>query len=165
MRVTMKSDYGLRAMIDLATHYGEGPVPSGDIAGRQCVPEHFLDQLLVTLRRAGLLKSLRGPQGGHMLARPPAQISMSEVIRALELARPPAQISMSEVIRALDGSTAPMECLPTPGACQLTPGCAIRDVWRQVEDYTQQLLAATTLQQLAERHRVPQQAGEAMYYI
>ena len=147
MRVTMKSDYGLRAMIDLATHYGEGPVPSGDIAGRQCVPEHFLDQLLVTLRRAGLLKSLRGPQGGHMLA------------------RPPAQISMSEVIRALDGSTAPMECLPTPGACQLTPGCAIRDVWRQVEDYTQQLLAATTLQQLAERHRVPQQAGEAMYYI
>jgi Rrf2 family protein len=147
MRVTMKSDYGLRAMIDLATHYGEGPVPSGDIAGRQCVPEHFLDQLLVTLRRAGLLKSLRGPQGGHMLA------------------RPPAQISMSEVIRALDGSTAPMECLPTPGACQLTPGCAIRDVWRQVEDYTQQLLAATTLQQLAERHRVPQQAVEAMYYI
>lgn len=147
MRVTMKSDYGLRAMIDLATHYGEGPVPSGDIAGRQCVPEHFLDQLLVTLRRAGLLKSLRGPQGGHMLA------------------RPPAQISMSEVIRALDGSTAPMECLPTPGACQLTPGCAIRDVWRQVEDYTQQLLTATTLQQLAERHRVPQQAVEAMYYI
>jgi Rrf2 family protein len=147
MRVTMKSDYGLRAMIDLAAHYGKGPVPSGDIAGRQCVPEHFLDQLLVTLRRAGLLKSLRGPQGGHMLA------------------RPPAKISMSEVIRALDGSTAPMECLPTPGACQLTPGCAIRDVWRQVEDYTQHLLAATTLQQLAERHRVPQQAGEAMYYI
>jgi Rrf2 family protein len=147
MRVTMKSDYGLRAMIDLAVHYGAGPIPSGAIAARQRIPEHFLDQLLVTLRRAGLLKSLRGPQGGHLLA------------------RPPAQITMSEVIHALDGSTAPMECLPTPSACELTPGCAIRDVWRQVEDYAQRLLELTTLQQLAEKHRTPQQTAEAMYYI
>lgn len=149
MRITMKGDYGLRAMIELAAHYGEGPVPSAAIASRQRIPEHFLDQLLITLRRAGLLKSHRGPQGGHMLARPPEQISMGDVILALE------------------GNVAPMECLPTPAACQLSPGCAIREVWAQVEEFARQLLAQTTLQGLAERHRVPGQAreDEAMYYI
>ncbi|MGO8948465.1 MAG: RrF2 family transcriptional regulator [Ktedonobacterales bacterium] len=147
MRVTMKSDYGLRAMIDLAAHYGQGPVPSALIAERQLVPEHFLDQLLISLRRAGLLKSLRGPQGGHMLA------------------RPPQQISMSDVIQALDGSTAPMECLPNPAVCQLAPGCAIRVVWWEVERFAQQLLASTTLDQLAANHRVAGDSDELMYYI
>lgn len=147
MRMTMKGDYGVRAMIDLAAHFGQGPVPSGEIAERQLIPEHFLDQLLITLRRAGLLKSQRGPQGGHMLARPPSQITMGDVIHALE------------------GNTAPMECVPNPSVCQLSPGCGIRDVWIQVEDYAQQLLNATTLDQLAERHRVPAQATGAMYYI
>ena len=147
MRMTMKGDYGLRAMIDLAAHYGRGPVPSSEIAVRQLIPEHFLDQLLITLRRAGLLKSQRGPQGGHMLARPPSQITMGDIIHALE------------------GNTAPMECVPNPSVCQLSPGCGIRDVWIQVEDYAQQLLNATTLDQMAERHRVPAQATGAMYYI
>jgi Rrf2 family protein len=147
MRITMKSDYGLRAMIDLAAHYGQGPVPSALIAERQLVPEHFLDQLLISLRRAGLLKSQRGPQGGHMLA------------------RPPQQISMSDVIHALDGSTAPMECLPNPTVCQLAPGCAIRDVWQEVERFAEQLLASTTLDQLAARHRIAGEDGELMYYI
>jgi Rrf2 family protein len=149
MRITMKGDYGLRAMIDLAAHFGEGPIPSAMIAARQRIPEHFLDQVLITLRRAGLLKSLRGPQGGHMLARPPEQISMGEVIAALE------------------GDVAPMECLPTPAICQLSAGCAIREVWAQVEEFARQLLAQTTLQRLAERHRVTDQvrAEAAMYYI
>lgn len=149
MRITMKGDYGLRAMIDLAAHYGRGPVPSAEIAARQCIPEHFLDQLLITLRRAGLLKSQRGPQGGHMLARPPVQITMSDVIRALE------------------GNTAPMECVPSPATCQLSPGCALRDVWVQVDAFAQKLLESTTLEALAERHRVPsqKQEEEAMYYI
>lgn len=147
MRITMKGDYGLRAMIDLAAHYGRGPMPSSEIAARQCIPEHFLDQLLITLRRAGLLKSQRGPQGGHMLARHPAQINMAEVIRALE------------------GQTAIIECLPTPQSCQLSPGCAMRGIWAQIEDYAQQLLSSTTLEQLAERHRVPAQEDDVMYYI
>jgi Rrf2 family protein len=147
MRMTMKGDYGVRAMIDLATRYGRGPVPSSEIAARQLIPEHFLDQLLITLRRAGLLKSQRGPQGGHMLA------------------RPPSQITMGDIIHALDGNTAPMECVPNPSACELSPGCGIRGVWIQVEDYAQQVLNATTLEQLAERHRVPAHETGAMYYI
>jgi Rrf2 family protein len=147
MRVTMKGDYGLRAMIDLAAHYGRGPVPSAEIAARQHVPEHFLDQLLITLRRAGLLKSQRGPQGGHMLARPPAQITILDVIRALE------------------GKAAPMEPLPRLDSRQATAGLALREVWEQVEEYAVSLLAATTLEQLAERHQAPAEEKEAMYYI
>ncbi len=147
MRLTMKGDYGLRAMIDLAAHYGQGPIPSGDIASRQLIPEHFLDQLLMTLRRAGLLKSQRGPQGGHMLARPPAKITMAEVLRALE------------------GPTASMECLPNPTFCQLMPGCAIRDVLADIDAYAQQVLGATTLERLAGKHRVPVPERDAMYYI
>lgn len=147
MRLTMKGDYGLRAMVDLAAHYGQGPVPSADIAARQQVPEHFLDQVLITLRRAGLLKSLRGPQGGHMLARPPTLISMGEVVTALE------------------GSIAPMECVPNPTWCQLSSGCGFRDIWVQVETYTQNLLANTTLEQLAHRHHVTSPERDAMYYI
>jgi Rrf2 family protein len=147
MRLTMKGDYGLRAMIDLAAHYGRGPVPSSAIAARQLVPEHFLDQLLISLRRAGLLKSQRGPQGGHMLARPPSQISMNEVILALE------------------GNTASLDCVPNPASCQLAPGCGMRDIWVQLERQAQQVLSATTLDQLAARHRVPSQETGAMYYI
>src|SRR5689334_155715 len=113
MRVTMKGNYGLRAMIDLAAQYGRGPVPSAEIAARQHVPEHFLDQLLITLRRAGLLKSQRGPQGGHMLARPPAQITMLDVIRALE------------------GKAAPMDPLPHLESRQGTAGPALRGGWAQ----------------------------------
>ncbi|SRR5579875_1641485 len=149
MRMTMKNDYGLRAMIELAMRYGQSAVPSAEIARHQAIPEHFLDQLLITLRRAGLLKSQRGPQGGHLLA------------------HPPAQITMSDVINALDGSPPTMECLPEPQVCQFAPGCAIREVWGQIDAYAQQLLSSVTLEQLAARHR--SLAGEhdhaAMYYI
>jgi Rrf2 family protein len=145
MRLTMKGDYGLRAMIDLAARYGQGPIPSADIAARQYIPGSFLEQLLMTLRRAGLLESQRGPQGGHMLA------------------RAPGQITMGEVLAALDDHVAPMECLPNPGACQLTAGCAIREVWAQVEAFARELLAATTLEQLARRHQIPQGDADPSY--
>lgn len=147
MRVTMKGDYGLRAMIDMAARYGQGPAPSAEIARRQAIPEHFLDQVLITLRRAGLVKSHRGPQGGHMLARPPAQISMFDVLQALE------------------GAPASLDCVPQPAACQLSPGCGMRDIWAQIDAFARDLLSATTLDQLAARHHTVGQEAEAMYYI
>lgn len=145
--MTMKNDYGLRAMIDMAARYGQGPTPSADIARRQAIPEHFLDQLLIALRRAGLLKSMRGPQGGHLLA------------------RPPSQITMNDVIHALDGGSATMDCVPTPGACQLAPSCAIREVWGQIDAFAEQLLTTITLDKLADRHHALAQERDAMYYI
>ena len=74
VKLSMRSDYGARAVIDLARHYNRGPVQSADIAARQAIPEAYLEQLLTTLRKSGLIRSTRGPHGGHELARPPADI-------------------------------------------------------------------------------------------
>lgn len=145
MKLTMKGDYGLRAMLDLAAYYGQGPIESSDIANRQYIPEQYLDQILMALRKEGLIKSVRGPKGGHMLARPPAQITMAQVMQALE------------------GYVPPMECLPDPDFCKLSPGCALRDVWREIDELTQRILVSTTVEQLAQKHRAG--TTETMYYI
>ncbi len=145
MKLTMKGDYGLRAMLDMAAYYGQGPIESSDIAGRQHVPEQYLDQILMVLRKEGLVKSIRGPKGGHMLARPPAEITMAQVMQALE------------------GYVPPMECLPNPDVCQLSPGCALRDVWQEIDTLTQKILTSTTIEALAQKHRTD--SGEMMYYI
>lgn len=84
MRLTSKTRYGLRALVDLALHRGGPPVQSHDIAARQGIPESYLNQLLILLRRAGLVRSTRGPQGGHALARPTAAITLADVVAALD---------------------------------------------------------------------------------
>src|SRR4051812_50020579 len=71
LKISMRSDYGGRALLYLAERYGQGPVQSAEIAARQNIPETYLEQLLVVLRRAGLVRSLRGPAGGDKLGRPP----------------------------------------------------------------------------------------------
>ncbi|MGH2628020.1 MAG: RrF2 family transcriptional regulator, partial [Anaerolineales bacterium] len=84
MRVSTRSDYGLRALIELAGHFGQGPLQSSEIALRRHVPEQYLDQLLTALRKAGFIRSVRGPAGGHELVRAPETISVREVIESLE---------------------------------------------------------------------------------
>src|SRR5215213_608058 len=84
MRLSMKGDYGVRAMLDLAERGGQGPIQSEAIARRQSISEAYLDQLLTLLRRAGLVRSTRGPRGGHELSRSPADITLTEVLGALE---------------------------------------------------------------------------------
>jgi DNA-binding IscR family transcriptional regulator len=79
------------------------------------------------------------------------------------LAKPPAQITMAQVMQALDGYVPPMECLPNPDFCKLSPGCALREVWRQIDEMTQQILISTTIEELAQRHRAG--STESMYYI
>jgi Rrf2 family protein len=82
MRFSMKTEYGVRAILELAA--GRGTLQSAEIARRQRIPGPFLDQVLMTLRRAGLVNSTRGPHGGHALARPPDEIRLDEVIACLE---------------------------------------------------------------------------------
>ena len=86
MRVTTKGEYGLRALVELASHE-EGLLPSATIAARQKIPENYLSQLLLTLRKGGLVESVRGPAGGHMLARPADQINLGEALDVLEIFR------------------------------------------------------------------------------
>ena len=84
MRFSMKTEYGVRAIVELAANAGRGALQSGEIARRQSIPGPFLDQVLMTLRRAGLVTSTRGPRGGHTLARRPDEIRLDEVITCLE---------------------------------------------------------------------------------
>jgi Rrf2 family protein len=84
MRLSMKTEYGVRAIVELAANAGRGALQSGEIARRQVIPGPFLDQVLMTLRRAGLVQSTRGPHGGHVLARSPEDIRLDEVVACLE---------------------------------------------------------------------------------
>ena len=144
MRVSTKGDYGIRALVELAHHCGEGPVQSAEIARRQCIPEPYLDQLLTTLRRAGFIRSVRGPQGGHALLREPSEIQLSEVIEALE------------------GSLSPIACLDD-GACTKPGTCAQREVWEAVRRATHDILHSVTIEDLALKERRP--ALGPRYYI
>ena len=98
------------------------------------------------MRKAGLIRSMRGPQGGHLLA------------------KPPSQMMMGEVIQALDGNLlAPMECVPDPNSCSQAVGCALREVWLKVDEFTQQLVMSTSIEELARKHHTA--PTEAMYEI
>ena len=138
MKVSTRAEYGIRALMDLAQHYGEGPVQSHDIARRQGLPEPYLNQLLVTLRRAGLVQSKRGPSGGHLLARSPTRITMGEAFLVLE------------------GSVAPWLCVEdAETACIYAPGCGLRPVWQAVKDATEQVLNRITLADIVRPAPVP----------
>ena len=79
VKVSSRAEYGMRALVDLALHYGEGYVQSHDIAARQGLPESYLNQIMTTLRRAGLVTSKRGPAGGHTLSRSPDAITLRDI--------------------------------------------------------------------------------------
>ncbi|HZB97325.1 MAG TPA: Rrf2 family transcriptional regulator [Candidatus Sulfotelmatobacter sp.] len=124
----MKADYGLRALLDLADHHGEGPVPCHDIAARQHIPGPFLDQLLMTLRRAGLVQSTRGPRGGHVLAQPPEEITLAHAVDILE------------------GQAAPLA--PDEDALRANFGPAIHAVLGRAEAAARAILEESTLADL-----------------
>lgn len=145
MRIPMKVDYGVRALIDLAQHSASGPVPTAEIASRQSIPEPFLDQLLTHLSKVGLIKSRRGPQGGHMLA------------------KSPYEISLGTVMTTLDGTTVPLNCIEEPTDCIQYSICTQRDVWQSVDQVVHNVLNFTTIGELAQRQTG--KASHGMYQI
>jgi Rrf2 family cysteine metabolism transcriptional repressor len=146
MRISSKGDYGLRALFDLAQRYGEGPVQSDDIATRQGIPVNYLNQLLIMMRRAGLLESLRGPQGGHMLARTPETITLLEILTALEGPLLPTEPTREDLV-------------PTAPEDQEL----VDETWAALRARLEQILSAITLDDLCQRKR--QRSGGVMYYI
>lgn len=138
MKVSTRAEYGLRALIDLANHYGGGPVQSREIAGRQGLPEPYLNQLMTSLRRAGLVSSKRGPSGGHTLAKAPEAISLREAFDVLE------------------GGTSPWWCVETDEPdCIYAAGCSLRPVWQAINGAVTQVLDRLSLADLSIRARQP----------
>ena len=133
MKIPMRVDYGVRALVELALHYGDGPVPTADIAAKQGIPVAYLDQLMASLNKFGFVVSRRGPRGGHSLA------------------LPPAAINLSMVMSRLDANSSPLDCLVNPLDCVLSDSCAQQEVWKSVEDAIREVLSNITLADLAQR--------------
>ncbi|MBM4417344.1 MAG: Rrf2 family transcriptional regulator [Chloroflexi bacterium] len=133
MKISTKGDYGLRALVDLAGQYdAQVAVQVKDIARRQSVPEEYLGQLMVGLRRAGFVRSIRGASGGYLLARQPADITVAEVLETLE------------------GSLALVDGL-TEEPRDRGPGSSIRRLWWEATGAALSVLRATTVGDLAAR--------------
>ena len=141
MRLSQKGEYGLHALIALARHYGQGPLQSAAIAAQREIPAQYLQQILLSLQRAGLIRSERGRRGGH------------------ELARPPAEISLLSAVQALEG---PLDLGPSL-SCKQHEYCVLRDVWQRVAEATQTILESVTLADLARQEE--EHDAAPMYYI
>ena len=134
MRVSTRGDYGIRALIELAANYGQGPIQASEIALRRHIPERYLDQLMTTLRKAGFVRSVRGPSGGH------------------ELARDPGEISVLEVITALEGSVSPVAWLDDPAEKTEHPHqCGQREIWERLRDVTITVLSDYSIADMESR--------------
>jgi len=147
MKLSTKGRYGARAMMDLALHYGQGPILLKDIAKRQQISERYLEHLALSLKAAGLVSSTRGARGGFTLTRPPSQIRLSEIIQIME------------------GSIAPVECVDDPKVCSFADLCVTRDIWSEMKEAMSGVLESTTLQDLVQRQREKERPEAIMYYI
>ncbi len=149
MLISAKGDYATRALQDLAMQYDRGPVQIEGIARRQGLPVRYLEQVLLMLKRAGFLRSKRGVNGGYYLA------------------KAPGEITIGEILRAVDGPVAPIFCVTT-GKREVCPKegmCALQDLWGDVRDAVSKIVDTTTLEDISRRLRAKQGAARVTYQI
>ncbi|HEU5431033.1 MAG TPA: Rrf2 family transcriptional regulator [Thermomicrobiales bacterium] len=133
MKVSTRGEYGVRAMVALARNYGNGPMSIAAVSKASSVPTAYLEQLIGPLRRAGLVESKRGAQGGYQLSRAP------ELVR------------VGEVYRVMEGPVAPMDCVSEDASeqtCPLIDGCETRPVWLRMRDAIADAIDSVTLADL-----------------
>lgn len=149
MKISTKGHYGVQAMLDLAQHYGEGPISLKSVAERQGLSEHYLEQLIAVLRKSGLVKSVRGAQGGYILAKEPADIYVGDIIRVLE------------------GPIAPVECVNVedPEQCMKAEFCITRSVWEKVKNSIESVLDSISLADMVKEAEKVGTNKNYMYYI
>jgi Rrf2 family cysteine metabolism transcriptional repressor len=137
VRLSTKGEYASRAMLELAFHYEIKPLHIRDISKAQSIPQRFLEQILLQLKRAGYLRSRKGPDGGYYLS------------------RPPADINIAEVIRVMDGPLAPIDCVSVTAheVCPHEKTCSLKWLWKEVRDAVAEILERTTLEDLVQRSK------------
>jgi len=140
MKLSTKGRYATRALLDLAIHQGEAPIPLKDIAQRQQISIQYLEHLITPLIAGGIIRSTRGARGGVWLTKAPEEIGLNEVIQLVE------------------GSLAPVECVNNPDICDRSAYCVTRDVWDEMKRAMNRVLESITLQDLVERQKQKEQA-------
>ena len=133
MKLSTRSRYGTRLMLDMAQHYREGPLQLGDIAKRQEVSVKYLEQIIIPLKKAHYIESVRGRKGGHILTKPPEEITVGEIVALLE------------------ESSGLVECDKDNTVCERADICPTRLLWKEAYEAMFDRLEAITLADLVER--------------
>lgn len=147
MKLSTRSRYGLRAMLVLALYEGNEPVMTKEIAERQNLPVTYLEQLMLTLRKAGLVNATRGAKGGYVLTREPKNIRLIDIVEALE------------------GSLEIADCADVPSCCVDARICALKEIFDEANRALRAVFENITLAELAERQRSKESETTQMYYI
>ena len=134
-------------MLELACHYGEGPIELREIAKREDISLKYLEQVIVPLRTAGLVKSARGSKGGYFLA------------------KPPSEIYLNDLVETLDGPLNLIECLKDPKVCHKVPSCTTRDIWQEVSEAIDGVFRSVTLEDMVHRKKEKEARLPSMYQI
>lgn len=149
MKISYRGDYALKTILDLAFHYGE-LVHIEEIAERQDIPLKFLEQILLTLKNGGFVRSKRGPGGGYILTRPPAEITIGEVIRFIE------------------GPIEPIACVePEYDGCDFQDRCSFRDLFTQVGSAVSKIVDGITFEDMRQNtvKKEKEHVRNYMYHI
>ena len=149
MKLSTKGRYGLKAMFELALCYGDGPTPLSNVASKQNISVNYLEQLIATLRKAGLVKSVRGAHGGYILAYKPEDITVGDVIRTLE------------------GPIAPSDCVidQADSDCSKHNSCVTRTIWEKIKESIDDVIDSISLQDMVKEHKEKNNKDSIMYYI
>lgn len=144
MKLSTKGRYGLRAIIDLARYSEEEPVPISSIAARQGISERYLEQLVALMKKAGLVKSIRGASGGYVLAKKAGEISVGDVLRSLE------------------GSLEPVKCSAfySEEGCTASGGCVTKYVWQRINDSINETVDKMMLDELVDESKKLNPSGD-----
>jgi len=134
-------------MLELASHYGEGPIELKEIAKKEDISLKYLEQVMTPLRTARLVKSARGSKGGYLLAKPPSEISLEDLVEILE------------------GPVDLVECLGDPKGCQRSSFCVTRDIWKEVSEAISGIFHSVTLEDMVNRRKEKEGLIPPMYQI
>lgn len=147
MKISTRTRYGMRALLDLALQNTAQNVQLKDVAARQNISLSYLEHLIIPLVSAGLVKSTRGARGG------------------VRLAKEPRQITLKEIMEILEGPFFPVDCLKVAGHCQRSGLCATQDIWKEIKSAMEGVLVSKTLQDLAEKQKSNESQKQEMYHI
>jgi len=137
MKISTRGRYGTRMMLDLAAHHDQGPTPLREIAKRQDLSVKYLEQLIIPLKAAGYIRSVRGARGGYTLAKKPDKINVGQIIKVLE------------------GGLSLVDCVEDPKLCEREKNCPTRDIWLRMSERLMEELSSLTLSDVLDGKKLP----------